>query len=73
MIKEVAFIAIAVSDKERARKFYQDHRCIRSGRFRWRLRQAKETRCRVRDGENRNAGLLDGAVPRSGRKQASHP
>jgi predicted enzyme related to lactoylglutathione lyase len=24
MIKEVAFVAIAVSDKERARKFYQD-------------------------------------------------
>ena len=24
MIKEVAFIAIAVSDKERARKFYQE-------------------------------------------------
>ena len=24
MIKEVAFVAIAVSDKERARKFYQE-------------------------------------------------
>jgi len=31
MIKEVAFVAIAVSDKERARKFYQETLELRPG------------------------------------------
>ena len=111
MITEVAFVAIAVSDKDRARKFYQetlelkpgmtameggwveyrsrrDHdRCrllarlgpiarrnvdrLRGGRYRFNHRNLEGARRGIRHGKNRNAGLLDGSVPRSGREQAA--
>ena len=110
MIKEVAFVAIAVSDADRARKFYQetlelkptstqmdgawveyeiwgdDHRRrlssgvatvarrndgrVRSGRHGRDDRDAEEAWRHLRHGEDRNAGLLDGAIPRSRRQQA---
>ena len=109
MIKEVAFVAIAVSDTERARKFYQEtlelkpsqtamegawveydlgdttigvgcHPAWQPSRdgttiafevddHRRDDREIKGTRRDVRHAENGNAGLLDGAVPRSGREQ----
>ncbi len=110
MIKEVAFVAVAVSDLAKARKFYEEtlelkagigtgRWCVggirswrdddrrrlspglatvarrhdgrlRSGRHRRHDRAAQGTRRDFRHGKNRDAGLLDGAIPRSGREQA---
>ena len=110
MIKEVAFVAIAVSDEEGGRNFnrrrsgakaghdrhgrawveYYDHgattigvgcppvatfkrwddRRVRSRRHRRHHREAEGARRYVRHGENGDAGLLDGAISRSRRKQA---
>ena len=110
MIKEVAFVAIAVSDKERARKFYQETLELKPTHVgmegawveydlgattigvgchpAWKpsrdgttvafevedldatIANLKTARRDLRYRETRDAGLLDGAVPRSRRKQA---